>query len=44
MLVALVGQQLLAARLVESGERWGVAAICIGVGQGISMIVERVES
>ena len=25
----------LAARLRASGERWGVAAICIGVGQGL---------
>ncbi|MFI7452828.1 thiolase family protein [Nonomuraea sp. NPDC049714] len=32
----------LAARLVESGERWGVAAICIGVGQGLAVVLENV--
>ncbi|GAA0242083.1 thiolase family protein [Cryptosporangium japonicum] len=32
----------LAARLVESGERWGVAAICIGVGQGLAIVLENV--
>lgn len=32
----------LAARLVESGERWGVAAICIGVGQGLALVLENV--
>jgi acetyl-CoA acyltransferase len=31
----------LAARLVESGERWGVAAICIGVGQGLAVVLEN---
>jgi acetyl-CoA acyltransferase len=33
----------LAARLVESGERWGVAAICIGVGQGLAVVLENVS-
>jgi acetyl-CoA acyltransferase len=33
----------LAARLVESGERWGVAAICIGVGQGLALVLENVS-
>lgn len=33
----------LVARLRESGERWGVAAICIGVGQGLAMVVENVS-
>jgi acetyl-CoA acetyltransferase len=32
----------LAARLTESGERWGVAAICIGVGQGLAVVLENV--
>ncbi|MCL8025462.1 thiolase family protein [Nocardioides bruguierae] len=32
----------LAARLVESGGRWGVAAICIGVGQGLAVVLENV--
>jgi hypothetical protein len=32
----------LAKSLRASGARWGVAAICIGVGQGIAMVLERV--
>lgn len=32
----------LAARLAETGERWGVAAICIGVGQGLAVVLENV--
>jgi acetyl-CoA acyltransferase len=32
------------ARLVESGERWGVAAICIGVGQALAVVLENVTS
>lgn len=32
----------LAARLRELGERWGVAAICIGVGQGLAVVLEGV--
>ena len=31
----------LAKRLAESGERWGVAAICIGVGQGLAVVLEN---
>ncbi|WP_370287815.1 acetyl-CoA C-acyltransferase [Nocardioides sp.] len=31
----------LAARLQASGERFGVAAICIGVGQGLAVVLER---
>ncbi len=31
----------LAARLRESGERWGVAAICIGVGQALAVVLEN---
>jgi len=32
----------LAARLRESGERGGVAAICIGVGQALAVVLENV--
>ncbi|MER5750730.1 thiolase family protein [Streptomyces sp. NPDC002088] len=32
----------LAHRLKESGERWGVAAICIGVGQALAVVLENV--
>jgi acetyl-CoA acetyltransferase family protein len=32
----------LARSLEESGERWGVAAICIGVGQGLAVVLENV--
>jgi len=31
----------LAARLRDAGERWGVAAICIGVGQGLAVVLEN---
>jgi acetyl-CoA acyltransferase len=31
----------LAHRLRESGGRWGVAAICIGVGQGLAVVLEN---
>lgn len=34
----------LAKRLAESGERWGVAAICIGVGQGLAVVLENPEA
>jgi acetyl-CoA acetyltransferase family protein len=34
----------LAARLQESGERWGVAAICIGVGQALAVVLENATS
>jgi acetyl-CoA acetyltransferase family protein len=33
----------LAARLAESGERYGVAAICIGVGQALAVVLENVS-
>ncbi len=33
----------LAKVLRERGERWGVAAICIGVGQGLAVVLENVE-
>jgi len=32
----------LAHRLQESGDRWGVAAICIGVGQALAVVLENV--
>nr|WP_246264068.1 hypothetical protein [Acrocarpospora pleiomorpha] len=32
----------LAARLQESGDRYGVAAICIGVGQALAVVLENV--
>ncbi len=32
----------LAHRLATSGERWGVAAICIGVGQALAVVLENV--
>jgi acetyl-CoA acyltransferase len=34
----------LAARLRASGERYGVAAICIGVGQGLAVVLENQEA
>mgnify|MGYP000291781979 CR=1 FL=1 len=34
----------LARRLEASGERWGVAALCIGVGQGIAVVLENVAA
>lgn len=32
----------LAHRLRVSGERWGVATVCIGVGQGLAIVLENV--
>ncbi|MGA9748255.1 MAG: thiolase family protein [Nocardioides sp.] len=32
----------LAHRMREDGHRWGVAAICIGVGQGLAVVLENV--
>lgn len=34
----------LAERLRVDGGRWGVAAICIGVGQGLAVVVENVSA
>jgi len=34
----------LAKVLRESGDRWGVAAICIGVGQGLAVVLENVHA
>ncbi|MCL2470193.1 MAG: thiolase family protein [Propionibacteriaceae bacterium] len=34
----------LAAVLRERGERWGVAALCIGVGQGLAVVLQNCET
>ena len=34
----------LAAVLIERQERWGVAAICIGVGQALAVVIENVTT
>jgi acetyl-CoA acyltransferase len=34
----------LAAVLRSTGQRWGVAALCIGVGQGLAVVLENVTS
>jgi acetyl-CoA acetyltransferase family protein len=34
----------LARSLERSGRRWGVAAICIGVGQGLAVVLENVAA
>ena len=34
----------LARRLQESGGRWGVAVLCIGVGQGLAVVLESVRT
>ena len=34
----------LAKVLASGGHRWGVAAICIGVGQGLAVVLENVTS
>ena len=34
----------LAHGLVASGQRWGVAAICIGVGQGLAVVLENAQA
>lgn len=34
----------LARSLQASGQRWGVAAICIGVGQGLAVVLENVTA
>jgi acetyl-CoA acyltransferase len=34
----------LARDLERTGERWGVACICIGVGQGLAVVLENVSS
>jgi acetyl-CoA acyltransferase len=33
----------LTKRLREEGHRWGVAAICIGVGQGLAVVLENAQ-
>ena len=34
----------LAKVLREGGHRWGVAAICIGVGQGLAVVLENLNT
>jgi len=34
---------MLSHELVRTGGRWGLATMCIGVGQGIATIVERID-
>ena len=34
----------LVKRLRDGGHRWGVAAICIGVGQGLAMVIENEDA
>jgi acetyl-CoA acetyltransferase len=34
----------LARSLQRSGDRWGVAVICIGVGQGLAVVLENVTA
>lgn len=34
----------LAHRLITEGTRWGVAAICIGVGQALAVVLENIAS
>jgi acetyl-CoA acyltransferase len=34
----------LAKVLLEGGHRWGVAAICIGVGQGLAVVLENLNT
>ncbi|OMH34932.1 thiolase family protein [Tersicoccus sp. Bi-70] len=34
----------LVARLEETGQRYGVAAICIGVGQGLAVVIENASA
>lgn len=34
----------LAARLLDSGARYGLAAICVGVGQGLAVVLENVSA
>ena len=35
---------MLVHELVLTGGRYGLAAMCIGVGQGIAMVVERIDA
>ncbi|WP_146339003.1 thiolase family protein [Nesterenkonia sp. NBAIMH1] len=34
----------LAARMQADGQRWGVATLCIGVGQGLAVVLENVDA
>ncbi len=35
---------MLVHELVRTGGRYGLATMCIGVGQGIATVVERVDT
>jgi acetyl-CoA acetyltransferase len=35
---------MLVHELARTGARYGLASMCIGVGQGIATVVERVEA
>jgi 3-oxoadipyl-CoA thiolase len=35
---------MLSHELVRTGKRWGLATMCIGVGQGIATVVERIDA
>jgi acetyl-CoA acetyltransferase len=35
---------MLVHELVRTGGRYGLAAMCIGIGQGIAMVVERIDA
>jgi hypothetical protein len=38
-----VGQEWILAKVLSAGgHRWGVAAICIGVGQALAVVLENV--
>ncbi len=34
---------MLSHELVRTGRRWGLATMCIGVGQGIATVIERID-
>jgi acetyl-CoA acetyltransferase len=34
---------MLSHELVRTGGRWGLATMCIGVGQGIATVIERID-
>ena len=38
------GSGTLVKRMRDGGHRWGVAAICIGVGQGLAVVLENEDA
>lgn len=34
----------LAKQLVRTGARYGIATLCVGVGQGVATLLERVDA